>query len=357
MGSFAIPPGARSQRFRTRIGTINYASGSTPGIPGMVPKSGYITKFDIKSSIQVVTGATAPVVANYGAYGPMNRINVVVGPNLPVSIPAWHLNQFLQAYDAPYTDARAANPVATSSTNNWIMDLQVPLTVDPELEMGAWFAGDVELNFDLQIVNAAAATVFSTVNAATIQGSWDVWVERFSAPAPDQPGGWLKEISLYHEIKLFGTYGLKNGDTNIDLPRDRDILRIFLVFYTGSNQDSTFAPADGLFSKITLLINDETFIYNGIDEATLKMEMLRNYTRQLSAGVAIIDFWDSVGRYRLNRRDVLPTDSQLATSVKLIVTSNSPSNNVDVVVQATSDNPYAQKWIRSAQAKKLIPAA
>lgn len=349
MGRFAIKAGQRTQRFRTKLGNIAYAANQTPGIsPTGVNKSGYVTGFDLRSLQQIVVGASAPVLANYGAYGPLGRIQIVIGPNYPISMPGWFAERFYEAYDAPYTDARVASGIGTNATTTWVNDLRIPLTVDPQTEYGAWFLGDPEFNMDLQIFCNPIATVASTVNGATLQGSWDVWVERFSSPFPHQPGGWLNEISYYHESKFFVTKPLLNGDQPIDLPRDRDLIRVFGVLYTGSDQDSTFAPADGLYNNVTLLVNDETYVYNRVDEAVIKQEMLRNYTRQLAAGVMCLDLWNSPGRDRNSRRDVLPTDSSLASSVKLVVNSGSSSNSIDVYLQTMSDNPYAVKWIQAA---------
>jgi hypothetical protein len=346
MGRFAVPANKRVQRFRRKIGNIVYSSGGTPGIPGGVPKAGYTTAFDLRSNQQVVTGAGAPVVANYGAYGPLALIAVVVGAQQVFAMPGWHANQWGLVYDWNYTDALAASPIATSSTNNWVNDMRIPLTVDPDSEVGAFYTGDQEVQMDLQITGAAAGTVLSTVNAATLQGSWDVWVERFNAPAPDLPGGWLNQISFYHEARLYGTFALKNGDTIIPLPIGGDYERIGLAFYTGSNKDSTFAPATGLFTQISLVVNDTLYLYERMDEATLRMEMLRNYTRNLANGFYALDF---ISQKENSRRDIIPTDPDVVHSLYLIIASGSASNNVDVIVERALDSPFAQKWINSAR--------
>lgn len=357
MGRLAVPTGQRVQRFRKKIGSVPYASGGTPGIPGGVPKSGYTTAFDLRSVIQVVTGATAPVVANYGAYGPMGLINVSVGTQLPFSLPGFHAKEWLKLYDPPWTDSRAASPIVVSSTNNWVNDLRIPLTIDPSVEIGAWYLGDQTINMDLQINGAPASSVFSTVNAASVQGSYDVYVERFNAPAPDQPGGWLNEISFYHEVKLYGTFTLKNGDTQVPLPIGGDYERIMFVFYTGSRNDATFAPLDGLYQNLSLVVNDELYLYERMDEATFKMEQLRNYQEQLTPGIAVLDLIASSGGSGpggFRRRDVLPTDADLVHSLYAIINSTSANNQVDVVVERAMDSPYAAKWQASAARNKQV---
>jgi hypothetical protein len=365
VGRFAIPAGQRAQRIVRKIGTVNYGAGSNPGLPGGVPKSGYITEFDLRSSMQVVTGATAPVVAGYGPYGLQNLIQVLSGNRLPFSAYPFAANAFFETFDPPYKDILAANPVVTSSTNNWVDDLRIPLTVSPDSEIGAWYAGDVELNMDVQLGGAATTQAFSTVNGATIQGSHDVYVERFTAPAPDAPGGWLNEISFFTEFKRFGTFTLKNGETVIDLDRDRDYLRLMLVFYTGSTNDSTFAPADALYTTLELQIDDNFSVYFPTDEATTKKRMLNDYqwsvagsgTKILRPGIAMLDF---MVEKHMSRRDVLPADAKLIQSIKLRVVSTSASNILDVFTHTAYDNPFAVKYIQAVQAQSkgrgLIPA-
>jgi len=347
MGRFAIAAGPRAQRYRRIVGQITYSSGSTPSVNGGIPKTGYLTNIDLNSSIQVVTGASAPVIAGYGVYGPDQLVSFVVGPRAWVNIPGYHLKEFNKFYNLPWTDAYNAAPIVTSSTNNWQGSLRIPLAADTNSELGAFYLGDQELNTNLQVTCAAASTVFSTVNGATIQGSWNVEVERFAAPAPDQKNGWLNEVSFIHELRLFGTFQLKNGDTNIQLDLDRDYQRIILIFFTGSDKDSTFAPANGLFTQLSLLVNDEVRIYDTVTEQQLLEEMDWNYNiKQWNAGSYAIDF---MAQKNNSRRDVLPTDSAVVKSLNLVITSTSTSNFVDVVTESMIDSPYAKKWAESAK--------
>ena len=48
-------------------------------------------------------------------------------------------------------------------------------------------------------------------------------------------------------------------------------------------------------------------------------------------------------------RDILPTDSDAVTLLRLII--NAPAaNNVDIFTETVTDNPFAAKWINMAQA-------
>ncbi len=361
-GPLALPPQVRPQRIRRKVGNIAYNSGNTSNIPGYLPKAGYVTAIDLRSLIQIVTGGSAPVVANYGAYGPIQKLQMVVGNRTPVNLPGFHANAFQEIFFAPFKDVLTTNPVATSTTNNWIDDLRVPLTIDDDSELGAWYSQDQELNIDFLISGGAATYVFTTVNSATVNGSWDIYVERFSAAPPDQPGGWLKAISYYNELKLFGSFPLKNGTTFIPIDRDRDYVRFMFIFYTGSINDNTFAPAGGLFTTIELIVGDQQSIYFPIDEQALKDEMIRIYGWQangsgaapMRAGVYCIDLIRQKSR---SLRDVLPTDSKVVDVVGFNIVSTSASNSVDIVTQGVMDNPFAQKWLLSAQAKGLLGKA
>lgn len=349
MGILAAPLNKRAQRFRVKLGTVAYSSGGTPGLSGGgIPRSGYLTRLDIESAIQVVTGATPPVIANYGAYGPEGMVSVVIGSDSPFALPGLYAKEFWRVYDAPYTDSRAASPIVASSTNNWRDDLHIPLTVSPDTELGSWYTSDDEMTMDLQIAGNAPATVFSTVNSATIQGQWNIWAERFSAPAPDLPGGWLREISFWHEVKILqSNVALVAGDNDIILPRNRDYLAIGLVFYTGSRNDSTFAPAAALFNTISLIVSDETFIYKLIDEQTLIEENLLAYWQLPATGFYWLDF---MHQKENSNRDVFPTDASVASAFKLTV--NCPgAAKCDVIGETVMPNPYAKRWAAQAAAR------
>lgn len=349
MGILAPPLNNRAQRFRIRIGNIAYSSGGTPGIPGGIPRSGYLTRLDLESAIQVVTGATAPVIANFGAYGPEGMVQVVIGPDSPYALPGLFAKEFWKVYDSPYTDSRVNSPIVTSSTNNWRNDLHIPLTVTPDTELGAWYTSDDEMTMDLQVAGATAAVVFSTVNGATIQGSWFVWAERFSAPPPDLPGGWLKQISYWHEVKLLQrNVSLTTGDNDIVIPRNRDYQTIGLVIYTGNDNDATFAPALGLLNTVSLVVSDETFIYKQIDEQTLIEENLLAYWEVPNAGFYWLDF---MRQKENSNRDVLPTDAAVASAFKLTVNALSACK-CDVIGETVMPNPYAKRWASQAAARQ-----
>jgi hypothetical protein len=356
MGRFALPVHKRPQRFRKSIGSINYGAGSLQNIAGGVPKTGYISGLDLESLIVVTCGGTAPVIAGYGGYGPYQLLGIQVGARQPIAMPGFHLEKFYEQFDAPYIDAMTTQPVVISSANNWTPHLRLPFTVSPDSEIGAWYAGDQTLQLNAFVTGNPATSVFSTVNAATIAGSYTVWVERFSAPAPDEPGGWLSEISFLDEKKLYGSFALKNGETLIALDLDRDYLEIMLIFYTGSTNDSTFTPANGLYSAITLQVDDTIPLYDRIDEAALRFEMLQHYVRQSAppTGVAMLDFMFKDDSQ--SRRDVLPTDTDTTHSLNLRIVSNSTANTVDVVTHTVTDNPFAKKWVDAAKAHKAAAA-
>src|SRR5262249_33658611 len=155
------------------------------------------------------------------------------------------------------------------TTNTWINHLRVPLTVDPASELGAWYTGDTTLQMNCVITGNAVGTVFQTTQSATIGGSWDVYSEKFSAPSPDEPNGWLREISFYKQCFMYlDTKALSNGSTSIDLPVDVDYVRIMLIFHTGNSvtADRTFAPADGLYTNLTLLVNNQFRPFDTVEE-------------------------------------------------------------------------------------------
>lgn len=351
MGRLAIPSGQRVQRLRQKAGTIAYSSGVTA--PLQIPQTDYLTAIDVMSNQTLVTGGTAPVVAGYGAFGPLSNVQVKVNGNrTPFSMPGVHVDQFNRVWDHDYGSQMTAAPIATSATNQWKNHLRIPLTVDPLSELGAWYTGDTSLNLTVSLTMAPVATVLSTVNTATIGGSWDVWVEKFNAPAPDQPGGWLNEISYYHEAILQGTYTLINGKLPIILPVDQDYLRILLCFYTGSNQDATFAPANGLVTGLDLVVNEKFHILDTMDEQTIQFENLQIDDLALSAGYYALDFM----RLTPSRRDILPTDLNVAKRLVLYVTSNSTSNRVDIITESTTDSQFAEKWLQSAKQRQPATA-
>ncbi len=345
MGRLALPTGQRVQRLRQKAGTIQYSSGVTT--PLQIPQTDYLCSIDVMSNQTLVTGGTAPVVAGYGAFGPLGNVQVKVNGNrTPFSMPGVHADAFTRVWNHDYASVMTAAPIATSTTNQWKNHLRIPLTVDPLSEIGAWYTGDTALNLTLSLTMAPVGTALSTVSSATIGGSWDIWVEKFSAPAPDQPGGWLNEISYYHEAILQGTYSLINGKLPIILPVDQDYLRIILCAYTGSNQDSTFAPANGLVTGLDLVVNEKFHILDNMDEQTTQFENLQVDDLALPAGYYAIDFM----RMTPSRRDILPTDLNIAKRLVLYVTSTSASNKLDIVTESTTDSQFAEKWLASAKA-------
>lgn len=354
MGRLALPDTQRPQRFRAKQGNIAYSSGNTGTL--QISQTDYLTSLDVMSNQTVVTGTGTAVVAGYGAYGALGNVQVKVnGGRAPFSLPGYHANEYLKTYDHGYIDALVADAVTTSTTNNWKNHVRVPLTIDPISEKGAWYTGDTQLNLNLALTMAAVGTVLSTVAAATIGGSWDVWSEKFSAPAPDEPGGWLDEISYYKQTELYlSGQVLSNGTTTINLETDQDYFRVILIFYTGSNADSTFAPANGLWTSLSLIVNDKFSIFDSVDEQTMRFENLMTYgpisasAMTLANGTVAIDF------FRLqppSRRDILPTDPDQARRLQLKIASTSASNKVDVITDTTVDSQFAARWARSAAAR------
>jgi hypothetical protein len=345
MGRFAVAPQQRAQRYRQKAGNIAYSSGVTT--PLQIPQTDYLVGFDVMSNQQVVTGATPPVYAGYGAFGALANVAVKVnGGRAPFSMPGYHADVFSRIFNPDYSSPLTANPNTASTTNNIKNHLRVPLVTDYISNKGTWYTGDVTLNLTVNLTMAAAATVFSTVNGATIQGSWDIWTDKFNLPAPDQDGGWLDEITYYQETILQGTYQLTNGTTNIVLPIDVDYERILLIFYTGSNQDSTFAPADGLYTTVDLLANEKFHLFDTLDEQTVRFEQAHDYKVLPPAGTGVL----SMFRWLNSRRDVLPTDYDYARRLVLKIASTSSSNKVDVITQTVTDSQFAEKWVSSYKA-------
>lgn len=347
MGRFAADPATRVQRFVTKFGNVVYsAAGSSP--PVDLPKSDYTTAIDIISTQQVVAGGTAPVIAAYGAWGPLGTVNLKVSGNRhPFAMLAYEADIYDRIRRAPYASNITTDPVVISSTNNWTGHLRIPLTAVPDMTLGAFYTGDTTVTLTMQLQNNAAAVAFSTVNGATIQGSWDLYRETFSAPAPDLPNGWLSDISYYHEVSVQNTVSLAAGNNKIAMPINQDYMRILLVFYTGSAADATFAPADGLYTTIDLIANDKIHLIDTVFEAEMRFDMAQQYKEVLPPGTCCIDFM----RVPNSRRDVLPTDSPSLTDLNLVINSTSGSNKVDVIIESVVDSPFATKWIASAAAK------
>lgn len=354
MGRYALPDAQRYQRFKQKQGNIPYASGVTA--PLLISQTDYLTTLDIMSNQTVTTLTTAIVVAGYKAYGPLGNVQVKVnGGRAPYALPGFHANEYLKAWNNDYVDAMASNPIITNSTNQWKNHVRIPLTADPLSDKGAWYTGDTALNLSVALTMAAATTVLSTATAATLGGSWDVWSEKYSGPQPDAPNGWLDQISYYKQTELYLSGGvLSNGSTTFNLETDQDFIRIGLVFYTGSNADSTFAPAAGLWTAMSLIINDKFAIFDTLDEQSLLFDDLNQYyassttTQNMGVGVYWLDFQ----RFRIPTRDeILPTDPDQAKRLQLKITSGSASNRVDIITDTMVDSQFAEKWSRSAKAR------
>jgi hypothetical protein len=341
MGRLAQSAG-RPQRFKQKVGTIAYGSGPQ-ALP--VPSTDYVTSFDLISNQTITTGATSPVIAGYGAYGPLGLIQVKVnGGRAPFSMPAYHANIFNTAWNDVYNDVLAASAVTVSSTLNWKNHVRVPLTIDPITNKGAWYTGDNQLQMTVGLVTNPLTAVFSTVNGATIGGSWDVWAEKFNAPQPDLPGGWLEDISYYHQMELYQTVQLINGTQQVVLPVEVDYVRILLVFYTGNNNDSTFAPADGLYTNLTLLANEKIRLFDAIDEQSVRFDFVQtnSKTNAPKPGTAILDFM----RIDNSVRDVVPTDG--ARRMVLNIASTNSAAKCDVVMETSADSQFSERWYIAA---------
>jgi hypothetical protein len=344
VGRLAVAPPNRVQRFKSNIGQLVYASGGAPSLN--LPQADYTTALELISAQQVVVGGSAPVIAGYGAFGPQQLVKVTApGARAPFALSGYQSDVYMRARQAPYASSLTASPVTTSATNNWVNHLKIPFTLTEDTERGAWYTGDTTLQLKVTLNCAAPAQAFSTVNGATIQGSWTVIREFFNAPPPHLSSIWLDAISWYHEVIQQGTFTLRNGNTVIDLPRDVDYQRIFFTFYTGADTDGTFAPADALYTSIDLSVDARVHIFDTIPEASIRFEQLQTYDTVLPAGNAVLDF----ERIKDSVRDILPTDSDAVTLLRLII--NAPAANiVDIFTETVTDNPFAAKWINMAQA-------
>ena len=354
MGRYALPDAVRAQRFKTKQGNIAYSSGVTT--PLVISQTDYLTSLDLMSNQQVTTGTGTAIVAGYGAYGALGNIQVKVnGGRAPYALPGFHANEYNKVWNNDYLDAMVTKTVTVSTTNNWKNHIRIPLTSDPLADKGAWYTGDTSLNLAVALTMSAVGTVLSTVAAATIIGSWDVWSEKYSGPAPDEANGWLDQISYYKQTELYlSGQVLSNGTTTINLETDQDYLRIGLVFYTGSNADSTFAPAAALWTTMSLVINDKFAIFDTIDEQSLLFENLNNYyaSSTTTQNVAVGVYWLDFQRFRIPTRDeILSTDPDQAKRLQLKIASTSASNKVDVITDTIVDSQFAERWARSAKAK------
>jgi hypothetical protein len=346
MGRLATPAASRVQRFIQKVGNIAYASGSSNAVN--VPQADYTTCLDIISNQTVTSSTTVPVIAAYGAFGPLQLVQVSVnGARHPYAVPGYFADMYMRIRNQPYTSQMTADPVTISTTTNWVNHVHVPLTLAEDTTNGAWYTGDTTLQMVVKLGFNTPAVAFSTVNGATIQGSWDVWRESFSAPPPNQSSTWLSAISWYHEVIQQGTWQLKSGSAQtIQLPRDQDYQRIFLNVYTGNDYDATFAPTNGLLTITDLAINGKIHIFDTVSEGEMAFQDVLEYNEILGAGWYVLDFQrvlDSV-------RDILPTDTSVVQMLNLNITSTSNSNYVDVYTEAVVDNPFAAKWIAMAQA-------
>ena len=355
MGRLALPAAARPQRYVRKEGNLAYSSGNTA--TQAIGQTAYLTSLDLISVQTTTTTTTAPTggfgTTAGGAFAPIANVQVRVnGGRAPFSMPGYHADVFTRIWDRDYSSDLTTNPNTGNVTNTWVNHLRVPLTVDPSSERGAWYSGDTALNLSLALTMNPVASVFQTVNAATIGGSWDVWSEKFEAPQPDQSaspetGGWLDKVSYYNQAQLFGSFALSNGTTNITLETDQDYIRIILIFYTGTLNAQSFAPANTLYTTVTLKINDVASIWDTVSEARLRFEQDISYQQALPAGTAVLDFM------RLDapptRRDILPTDPNIAKRLTLQIASTSSSNNVDVLTHTVTDSPFAQKWVDLAR--------
>jgi len=351
MGRLALPANQRPQRFLARQGNIAYASGSSNKQD--VSQTDYLTSLDLISLQTVTETTTAPsgTTSGAGAYATLANVQVKVnGGRAPFSMPGYHANVYNQAWNHDYVDSLATNPIVTATTNNWVNHLRIPLTVDPIAEKGAWYTGDTTLDLSCVITGNPAANIWQTAGSATIGGGWDVWSEKFVAPAPDQPGGWLDEISYYKQAEVTrSNVQLANGNTAIDLPTDADYVRLMMIFYTGAAVGSgvTFAPADGLYTSMTLKVNDKFSVIDAATEAKIRFEMLETYTRLLPAGTAVLDFMRLIPP---TRRDIMATDPDSTKHFQLNIVSTSTNNFVDVITETTVDSQFAEKWALAAKA-------
>lgn len=368
MGRFALPEAVRPQRFRRKEGTINYSSGNTTNL--QVGQTDYLTSLDLISTQTLVSTATIPVsaqgaAAKVSAFAALGNVQVKVnGGRAPFSLPGYHTDQFNKIWAHDYASSLTATALVASTTNNWTNHLRVPLTVDPASEKGAWYTADTQLNLTCALTFNAVTVVYSTANGATIGGGWDVYSEKFSAPAPDMPGGygwnptpgpggspssqgsWLDNISYYRQVQLYSTTALSNGTTNINLETDQDIVRIMLIFYTGTLNANSFKPADTLYTSISLKVNDVALLYDTIAEAQWQFEYAQTYKLQNDAGTTVIDFM------RLEpptRRDIIPADADKVKRLQLSIPATSASNIVDVVVESMVDSQFALRWAASAK--------
>lgn len=340
MGRLALPTGVRPQRFKQKVGTISYGAGPQYVV---VPQTDYLSGIDLIAKQTVTSGGTAPVVAGYGAFGPLGTVQLKTnGGRAPISMPAYHMDVLNRVWQDLYTSFLTASPLTINATTNWKNHLRLPVIIDYRTDRGCFYAGDTQLNLQVALVTNPATVAFSTVNGATIGGSWDVWAEKMNAPQPDQDptNKWLDAISFLHTSELYTTATLSNGVTKVILPTEIDYLRILLIFYTGNNSDSTFAPADGLYTTLDLVANEKFHLFDVIDEDTVRFDQVQIERSVLPPGTAVLDFM----RIPDERRDILPSDG--TRRMVLNIASTSVNNKCDVVLEYSADSQYAEKWFR-----------
>lgn len=345
MGRLAPQQGTRVQRFRQQLGTLTYASAGVASVD--LKRSDYTLSLDLVSHQTVTSGGTIPVVAGYGAFGPEQLVQVIVGGQSPISLSGYALDAIGRYKLRPYESQQTASTLTASTTTNWTNDLRIPFTITPDTERGCFYTGDPSLQMTLSLTCGTAAQTFSTVNGATIQGSWNVWREVISAPAPTASPAFLDAISWLHQLQRVysSTAALGAGVTDISIGRNRDYENIYVVAYTGNNNDGTFAPATGLISHLSLIINDTIRIYDTVEEGEMIFEANTLLPAALPGGVYVIPF----ERIRNSIRDILPTDGPAVTSVTVEVdTGSSNTTHVDIITESVVDSPFAAEWVAAA---------
>lgn len=351
MGRLALPIASRFQKYFQFQGNIAYSSGAQSN-PLPLVQTEYLTGLDIISKQTVASGTSNPVTSHPGGgrYSALGNIQVRANGGIsPYNLYGWASNIFETVYRHDYTDAVAANPLVTSTTQNWTGHLHIPFTIDPIADRGAFYAGDTTLNLSLSLTFDTAANIFSTVNGATIAGSYDIWASKYAGPAPDVPGGWLDEISYlcFRRVYQSGVQ-LSNGTTPIQLELDQDYVRVILIFYTGTRDVATWTVADGLYTSMNLTVNDRK-LFDTVPEAWFRFGQNKIFRGALPAGTAVFD-WNVLEP--ASRRDILPTDPNATKRLLLEITSTANTNFVDVITDTVVDSEYAAKWIASARQRQ-----
>jgi len=262
-------------RFGTRqhfayVGSIPHTSGGQ--ISFRLPNVGFLTKLYLQFNGQINAGATAPVVFPDWRYpfalasrislsanvGNTDIVNAS-GPMLKL-VDRTYRRSLIDPYFGLGGVGAETVPSTISVSTATPLVFSIPINVTPNdgsnFDEGCINLQSTELQVNLNVTLSSESGLFSTVNGATITGTWNLYYKYYEVPDPNTVA---YPVAMWHAQLSQPFQFNSSGDNTYTIPLQGTLLRLYMRFYNANASVTSFDASK--LNNLSVKFDKATTIY------------------------------------------------------------------------------------------------